>query len=1209
MRIVIDMQGAQTESRFRGIGRYSLSLALAIACQRGNHKIMLLLNGMFPHTIEPIRSAFDGVLPQNNILIWDGVVPVREADAGNDKRREASEILREAFISALHPDLLLITSLFEGFGDDAITSLGRFDPTIPTAVILYDLIPLISPDEQFAAHKPQRDYYFRKIASLKQSKLLLAISERARLEAIAALKFEPQDVVNVSGAFDEAFKVVEVSAEQKEALFARLNIQKPFVFYTGGADARKNLHRLIEAYASLPPVIRSEHQLVLAGKMPIGHVEDFKATAARYGLSGDELLLPGYVSDDELLQLYNLCRLFIFPSLHEGFGIPPLEAMSCGAPVIGAQATSLPEVIGLPEALFDPTSVQAIAGKLKQALTDEAFRNRLITHGLQHAKTFTWAATAQRALAAFERFKPRAPVQSVSSLTFQKTTVFDLTSKKILLLKLDHLGDFVLAIPAISRLRARYPGATIDMVVGSWSVPLAQGLKLLNNIYGFDYFKKKSSESAAVSERAVQELCAKLGEYDFALDLRRQRDTRFILKQVRAKFKVGYETFNPLLDRHLDVALPSQLDLPGLATKQNQESSALQMTRLIDALPQGESDYLALPALIDKPKPSDTRIAVFPKAGNAVKEWSQKNFTALVTQLIERPEVDGVNVYFANQAEALAFALPSHPKLLAHAGLEMPALLESLANNVLCIANNSFGVHVGGYLGLVVLGIYGGHETVSEWAPVYQDSYVIHQPVACSPCHIAKVSDCPFALKCLTEIKLEAVYQKVVEALALIIERRAGSSPHSALTLTEYVGAPAFKQTLLDALAELNLASFSLADKMSLAKAMTNNHPKPAARQLFVDISELVQRDAKSGIQRVVRSVLRVMLEQCPPGYTVVPVYATMEPTGYRHAKQFTHAFMGSRHAAEQSDEPIVYRAGDVFLGLDLHPHIVYAQRDALASMRARGVQVHFVVYDLLCETLPQHFVPGSQEPFVRWLKLVAQGDGAICISQSVADTLRDWVAQQGLKNTRSFAIKHFNLGADLTGSVPSKGISGAERRILQTLAGQTNFLMVGTLEPRKAHALALAAFEQLWLAKQGVNLVIVGKKGWLVDDLVKRLQQHPQQGKKLFWLQGVSDEFLEEIYATSSCLLLPSEGEGFGLPLIEAAQHNLPVIARDLPVFKEVAGDHAYYFSGFEPMHLSQAIETWLELYRLGKHPVSADMPRLTWQQSTEQLLNALLH
>ena len=1208
MRIVIDMQGAQTESRFRGIGRYSLSLALAIARQRGEHEVVLVLNGMFPHTIEPLRSAFEGVLPQENILIWDGVAPVREADAGNDKRREASEVLREAFISAQRPDLLLITSLFEGFGDDAITSIGRFDTSIPTAVILYDLIPLISPDEHFAAHRSQRDYYYRKIASLKQSQLLLAISERARLEAITALKVEPQDVINVSGAFDESFKVIDISAEKKAALLMRLNIHKPFVFYTGGADARKNLHRLIEAYASLPPVVRAENQLVLAGKMPIGHVEDFKMTATRCGLAEDELLLTGYVQDDDLLALYNLCRLFVFPSLHEGFGIPPLEAMSCGAAVIGAHATSLPEVIGLPEALFDPTSVQAIAGKLEQALTDEAFRQKLIAHGLQHAKTFTWAASAQRALTAFERFKPRAPAQRRSHLTIEKTSIFQEAPQKILLLKLDHLGDFVLAIPAITRLRARYPSATIDLVVGSWSVSLAQGLKLVNNIYSFDYFKKKSAESAAVSERDVRELCAKLGEYDFAVDLRRQRDTRFILNQVRAKFKVGYETFNPLLDRQLNVALASQTDWAGLATEQNQVSSSLQMTRLIDALPNSVSDYLALPALTDKPAPADTRIAVFPRAGNAVKEWSQQNFTALIAQLAARPEVDGINVYFANQAEALEFALPPQPKLLVHAGLEIPALLASLADNVLCIANNSFGAHIGGYLGLVVLGIYGGHETVAEWAPVYRDSYVIYHPVSCSPCHIAKVSDCPFALKCLTEIKLETVYQKATEALMLILERRAGAHPESALRLTEQVGVPTFNQTLMQALAGVDLGILSFDDRVTLAQAITNNHPKPAARQLFVDISELVQRDAKSGIQRVVRSVLRVMLEQGLPGFVVVPVYATMASTGYRKATQFTQMFVGGHQDLAQRDEPIVYRASDVFLGLDLHPHIVYTQREALARMRARGVQVHFVVYDLLCETLPQYFVPGSQEPFVKWLELVGQSDGAVCISKAVADELREWLIKQGVKNTRSFALKYFNLGADLGGSVPTSGISRSERRVLQTLAGKTNFLMVGTLEPRKAHVQALAAFEQLWATKQAVNLVIVGKKGWLVDDLVKRLQQHPEQGKQLFWLQGVSDEFLEDIYATSSCLLLPSEGEGFGLPLVEAAQHNLPAIARDLPVFKEVAGDYAYYFSGGEPADLRQAIQAWLALYRLGEHPKSTGMPRLTWQQSTRQLLHALL-
>jgi hypothetical protein len=95
MLIVIDMQGAQTESRFRGIGRYSLSLALAIARQSGAHEIILALNGLFSETIQPIREAFYGVLPQNNILVWDGVGPTRETNPDNRLRREASERLRE----------------------------------------------------------------------------------------------------------------------------------------------------------------------------------------------------------------------------------------------------------------------------------------------------------------------------------------------------------------------------------------------------------------------------------------------------------------------------------------------------------------------------------------------------------------------------------------------------------------------------------------------------------------------------------------------------------------------------------------------------------------------------------------------------------------------------------------------------------------------------------------------------------------------------------------------------------------------------------------------------------------------------------------------------------------------------------------------------------------------------------------------------------
>jgi glycosyltransferase involved in cell wall biosynthesis len=233
--------------------------------------------------------------------------------------------------------------------------------------------------------------------------------------------------------------------------------------------------------------------------------------------------------------------------------------------------------------------------------------------------------------------------------------------------------------------------------------------------------------------------------------------------------------------------------------------------------------------------------------------------------------------------------------------------------------------------------------------------------------------------------------------------------------------------------------------------------------------------------------------------------------------------------------------------------------------------------------------------------------DGVLCISAAVAAEFLAWIGAQGPSTCAEFSVGHFHLGADIQSSMPSTGLSETEQAMLRALSGQKNFLMVGTVEPRKAHQQVLEAFEHLWRSETPMNLVIIGKKGWLVDALAQRLQQHPQLGKRLFWLSSASDQMLESVYAVSTCLIFASEGEGFGLPLIEAAQHQLPIIVRDLPVFKEVASVHAYYFTGSTALELAQAIEAWSTLYEQGSHPTSGAMPRLTWQQSTQQLVAAL--
>jgi glycosyltransferase involved in cell wall biosynthesis len=180
--------------------------------------------------------------------------------------------------------------------------------------------------------------------------------------------------------------------------------------------------------------------------------------------------------------------------------------------------------------------------------------------------------------------------------------------------------------------------------------------------------------------------------------------------------------------------------------------------------------------------------------------------------------------------------------------------------------------------------------------------------------------------------------------------------------------------------------------------------------------------------------------------------------------------------------------------------------------------------------------------------------------------------------------------------------------RVLAALAARPSFLMVGTLEPRKGHAQALAAFDLLWEQGIDANLVIVGKHGWMVDQLAERLSTHPEREQRLHWLAGISDEMLLKLYAGSSALLAASEGEGFGLPLIEAAQHDIPIIARDLAVFREVAGEHAFYFHGLAPADLAHALADWLALQRAGTAPASTGMPWLTWDQSAQQVLDAVV-
>jgi glycosyltransferase involved in cell wall biosynthesis len=400
----------------------------------------------------------------------------------------------------------------------------------------------------------------------------------------------------------------------------------------------------------------------------------------------------------------------------------------------------------------------------------------------------------------------------------------------------------------------------------------------------------------------------------------------------------------------------------------------------------------------------------------------------------------------------------------------------------------------------------------------------------------------------------------------------------------------------------------STSELPALAAAIAFNRAPLAPRQLLVDVSAMIETDLKTGIQRVVRSVLLALIAAPPPGWRIEPVYTTGGGNSYRYARRYGLRLTGA-DAVPMEDAPVDLRPGDTFLGLDLFVHGTTQNEDLLQSMRERGVGIYFAMYDLLPLLRPEAFPFGTEQYFDAYLRTVhAVADGVLCISRAVADELARWIGREGLSRRSPLSIGWFHLGADIDASAPSRGLPPNADEVLAALEARPSFLMVGTVEPRKGHAQAVAAFERLWAAGIDANLVIVGKQGWMVDQLAEHMANHPELGKRLFWLAGISDEMLLKLYAGSAALLAPSEGEGFGLPLIEAAQHGIPIIARDLPVFREVAGEHACYFHGREPEALAGTVSAWLDLQREGKVPPSAGMPWLTWAESAQQVLDALV-
>ena len=374
---------------------------------------------------------------------------------------------------------------------------------------------------------------------------------------------------------------------------------------------------------------------------------------------------------------------------------------------------------------------------------------------------------------------------------------------------------------------------------------------------------------------------------------------------------------------------------------------------------------------------------------------------------------------------------------------------------------------------------------------------------------------------------------------------------------------------------------------------------RPGARpRLLVDVSAIIRHDAQTGIQRVVRSVWSELRKRDTSGFDCVPVFATG-----RHGYCEAPANFLDRAGPLGTCAPVKVSPGDKFLGLDLSAHLLPKYASQVRAWRRAGASIHLVVYDLLPISRPDWFNPTTSRHFRRWFRFLTQeADQAICISATVATELRGRL--EGTTAANRLSIGRLPMGADIALSMPSAGMSGDVQSVVGRMRFRPAVLMVGTIEPRKGYEVALSAFDFLWRTSPTTapDLVIVGKRGWKTSKLQARIRAHPLFGKRLYWLEGVSDEGLCACYEAARGLLVTSRAEGFGLPLVEAAEHNLPALARDLPVFHEQNLPNVIFFSDDQPQALARQI---LRLTAMNKTTEPAVL--VSWSRAVEVLLDEL--
>jgi glycosyltransferase involved in cell wall biosynthesis len=367
MRVGID--GYPLAEPRTGVGHYSLELARALALISPDDQFELVSPAAFDVTVlaEIERAKLPNLLTKNPRASsirghwWSIGLPMYIRRAGFD--------------------------LFHGTNFDV--PLWKQGCSVVT---IHDLSALLHPEKHRA--RLVRRARLRLPLVVRFADMIITPTESVKREVCQRFKVKPGKVTAIHSAARDSFKPMPFA--QTAEVRKRLRVEDDFLLFVGTLEPRKNLLTLLKAFEQINGQTAHRPQLVIAGGE--GWLMDEMFSFIRKSGISERLCFTGYLSDEELRGLYSACRVFLYPSVYEGFGLPPLEAMACGAPVIAGRIPSLLEVLGSSARFVDPLNVNELARTIVELLEDENQRQMLGAAGLEHAREFSWEKTARQTL-------------------------------------------------------------------------------------------------------------------------------------------------------------------------------------------------------------------------------------------------------------------------------------------------------------------------------------------------------------------------------------------------------------------------------------------------------------------------------------------------------------------------------------------------------------------------------------------------------------------------------------------------------------------------------------------------------------------------------------------------------------------------------------------------------------------------------------------